>query len=166
MKAIVATDKQGLIGIGKGQLPWKSKVDMNWFKEFTKGHTCIFGKNTYDEIPNTPLPHRNNIILSRTPITTDNKNEHYMTLDDIILLDDAVVCGGKQVYELLQPYITEIWITTIDQIIETDNPVYFPNWNWHNWGLVEPTIYKTDIINGKTTTLEIQHYKLMEENHD
>ena len=63
---IVAVGKSTELGfpIGvKGNLPWKCKEDMKWFKETTMGHVVIMGRNTYDSIGG-PLTGRKNIIVT------------------------------------------------------------------------------------------------------
>lgn len=63
-------------GIGKdGQLPWRLKKDMEFFKKMTtqtdnpdKKNVVIMGRKTWNSIPEKfrPLPKRINIILSKT----------------------------------------------------------------------------------------------------
>ena len=76
---VVAMDENAHIGyfnrsIGKYDLPWKCKVDIDFFKELTTtNHTgkipenqnvVIMGKNTYLSLPNKILPNRINIVVS------------------------------------------------------------------------------------------------------
>jgi dihydrofolate reductase len=76
---VVAMDKDAYIGYfnrsnGKYDLPWKCKVDMDFFKELTTTNNTgkipenqnivIMGKNTYLSLPNKILPNRINIVVS------------------------------------------------------------------------------------------------------
>jgi dihydrofolate reductase len=76
---VVAMDQDAHIGyfnrsIGKYAIPWKCKVDMDFFKDLTTtNHTgkipenqnvVIMGKNTYLSLPNKILPNRINIVVS------------------------------------------------------------------------------------------------------
>jgi dihydrofolate reductase len=59
MEAIYAVDSN--YGLSqKGIIPWKSKKDMIFFKNKTKNHIVIIGKNTYFSLLK-PLENRLNI---------------------------------------------------------------------------------------------------------
>jgi dihydrofolate reductase len=56
-------------GIGQaGQIPWKLKKDLAFFKQITQigkhKNTCIMGRSTYESIGRL-LPGRYNIVLSK-----------------------------------------------------------------------------------------------------
>ena len=62
---IAAVDKN--LAIGKnGQIPWKIKEDLKFFKEKTEGTSIIMGRSTFDSI-GRPLPNRKNIVMTRSP---------------------------------------------------------------------------------------------------
>lgn len=66
MLSIVAcTDSRGGIG-NKGHLLFDIKEDKHNFAMLTRGHTVLMGRATYDSLPNGALPHRRNIVISRT----------------------------------------------------------------------------------------------------
>ena len=72
---IAAVAKNGVIGKGN-DLPWQHgeiKGDLDRFKELTKGHPIIMGRATYESI-GKPLPHRLNIVLSRSNPKYSEKN--------------------------------------------------------------------------------------------
>lgn len=49
LNVIVALDKQG--GYAKdGKIPWHFKCDFKHFQNMTKGHICIMGRNTYEDM--------------------------------------------------------------------------------------------------------------------
>ena len=50
MKAIIAVNNLGFIGIGNGML-WKSSEDFKHFKEKTMGGRLLVGYNTSLELP-------------------------------------------------------------------------------------------------------------------
>jgi len=87
IEAIVAVD-QGF-GLAKnGQIPWKSKTDMNFFKATTTNNIIVMGSKTLLSLRNAlPLPNRLNIVLTREPslFTNDPK---YKDLNNIIFLDE------------------------------------------------------------------------------
>ena len=73
---IAATSTNGGIGIN-GQLPWRNKTDMKYFRNVTtqridetKINAVIMGRKTFESLNFRPLPNRLNIcITSRSPAT-------------------------------------------------------------------------------------------------
>ncbi|MBT3340102.1 MAG: dihydrofolate reductase [Planctomycetes bacterium] len=106
---ILACDEAGGIGL-KGDLPWRLKADLAYFKKTTLGegnNAVIMGRKTWFSIPEKfrPLPGRKNIVLS------SKKTMHYPegvtrvdSLDDALEIcqadniDEVFVIGGGQVY--------------------------------------------------------------------
>lgn len=146
LEAILAVDEN--FGLSKnGIIPWKNKTDMTFFKTKTTGHTVIMGSNTLLSLPRgQPLPDRLNIVLTNDGEKYKNQ---YVGVDNIIFydylelihylkeLDDQInninennikdeinkpiyVIGGKQIYELLMPFCSKIWLTTIKGNYECD----------------------------------------------
>ena len=89
-EAIVATD-QGF-GLAKnGQIPWKSKTDMKFFREQTTGCIIIMGSTTLLSLPNAmPLPNRLNIVVTRTPAKFTCYPK-YSQLDNILFWDEETL---------------------------------------------------------------------------
>lgn len=132
IEAIVAVDSKN--GIAKdGKIPWKSKVDMKFFREQTTGSIIIMGSTTLLSLPNAlPLPNRLNIVVTRTPAKFTCYPK-YSQLDNILFWDEdslfkflnnqdlnktnnykkIFVIGGQQIYKLLMPFCSSIWITRI-----------------------------------------------------
>jgi len=139
IEAIVAVD-QGF-GLAKnGQIPWKSKTDMNFFKTTTTNNIIIMGSKTLLSLRNAlPLPNRLNIVLTRDPsyFTNDAK---YNDLDNIIFVDEneldsflkdpnsliksehnkylksdykIFIIGGEQIYSKYCSKCSTIWLTKI-----------------------------------------------------
>lgn len=125
IEAIVALDED--YGLAKnGNIPWKNKEDMKFFKQKTIGNIVIMGSKTLLSLPNqSPLGNRFNIIL------TNNKQdflEKYSSYSNICfynyeeLMDyinnvetdkTIYVIGGKQIYDLLLPLCNKIWVSII-----------------------------------------------------
>jgi len=132
IEAIVAVDSKN--GIAKdGKIPWKSKTDMKFFREKTTGSIIIMGTTTFLSLPNSmPLPNRINIVVTRRP-SKYTCYPKYSQLDNIFFWDeDALfkflnnqdlnkkgdykkifVIGGQQIYNLLLPFCSSIWVTKI-----------------------------------------------------
>ena len=107
MKAIIAVNKEGYIGL-KGKLPWgKNSDDLKHFKKLTYGQTLLVGHNTLLELP----------ILKDRILIMDIKGEINLDVDWCI--------GGKKTYEKYAPYFTELHISYIDD--STSGDTKFPD---------------------------------------
>jgi dihydrofolate reductase len=99
MKAVIAVNNLGFIGLNNG-LPWPpNKEDFKHFKSLTMGSTLIVGHNTHQILP--PLKGREIILVDR-----DIPLLHYLQYDWCI--------GGKKTYESFCPYFTELHISHIN----------------------------------------------------
>jgi len=145
MEAIYAIDSN--YGLSqKGNIPWKCKKDMIFFKDKTKNNIVIMGKNTYFSLLK-PLENRLNIILTKYPhiysdemkkydnvIFTDNDNidlisierEKYPFLQENYKI---FIIGGKQIYEKFIPKCKYIWITQLKKDYSCD---LFINYDYSN----------------------------------
>jgi dihydrofolate reductase len=134
MKIIVATDEMG--GIAKdGQIPWKCKVDMDFFRMMTIGSTVVMGSKTFDSLPKE-LPFRNHIIITRNP--EKYPTHKCMRLGDFYNFSpegETWVVGGEFIYEAVihDRRITQIYQSVISGNYECDK--FFPqipNWFYQN----------------------------------
>lgn len=142
VEAIVAIDNN--YGIAKnGQIPWKSKSDMLFFKQKTINNIVIMGTKTLLSLPKgKPLVDRLNIVVTHN--TNKYVNEKYdnllfvneTTLFDFIhdpkkyiLIDNhkylkndykMYIIGGQQIYNLLYKYCSTIWLTKIKANYQCD----------------------------------------------
>ena len=145
-EAIVALDQK--FGLAKnGQIPWKSKTDMNFFKTITTNNIVVMGSKTLLSLRNAnPLPNRLNIILTRDPSKFAN-DDKYKDLDNILFLDEIMfksfvkdpsvlikeeynkflkndpkifIIGGEQIYKAYCNICSTIWLTKIKANYECD----------------------------------------------
>ena len=144
MYAILAYDMNN--GISKnGEIPWKSKTDINFFYNITKGNIVIMGKNTFLSLPENcrPLKNRLNIVLTTNPqlYSEDNKykfndgliftSNHYVYQEILqnkekynrsFLNPDfkIIIIGGKQIYDIYFPLCKTVWVTRIKKNYKCD----------------------------------------------
>lgn len=131
MKWIVAADERG--GIGKnGGLLVRIPSDVKYFREKTLGKTVIMGRATLETFPGgKPLPHRRNIVLSRT-LTESADYEVCRSVEELLRLvasekpDDLFVIGGGQIYDQLLPYCDEAFVTEIRGVYDADTVITLP----------------------------------------
>lgn len=113
---IFAVDEGGAIGCD-GALPWKhNKDDMHWFQHATLS-TCVFmGRNTWESLPQKPLPKRKNIVVSSKYLSARDRclfadferrvhEEHEKT--------DVFIIGGAQLLLAARHLLTNIFISRI-----------------------------------------------------
>jgi len=106
--------------IGKnGQLPWHLSDDLKFFKELTSGNAVLMGRKTFDSI-GRPLPNRKNIIISKSLQRAHEGTILVKSIEEIFseglgITGDLYVIGGAQVYELLMPHTTELFLSYIHQ---------------------------------------------------
>lgn len=142
---VVATDEN--LGIGlKGDLPWKIKSDLKYFRDLTsltkdksKKNAVIMGRTTWESIPEKfrPLPNRLNIILSRNQTMSVNGAELANSIDQALEIskrnsaENCFVIGGGKVYQeaIHSPFCQSIYITEIKGNFSCDT--FFPNFKNH-----------------------------------
>ena len=142
---VVALGPNGVIG-DKTSLLWHSKKDFEFFKFVTMGKPCIFGYNTFFNLPAYPLKNRLNIVASLdytkdSVVSTGNGSYiEVPSVEEGLILssnyDDVVICGGRSIYEyvLKNKLVNRIYFSEINSLelrkkIETLNEAdlaYFP----------------------------------------
>lgn len=83
IRAILACDENGGIGLN-GTMPWNTNHrDMQWFKDQTTGHVVVMGSKTWSApgMPK-PLPRRYNVVVTSKQDEYPGANE-YISGDDI-----------------------------------------------------------------------------------
>ncbi len=110
-----------IIGI-ENKLPWHLGTDLKHFKRRTIGHAIIMGRKTYESI-GKPLPNRENIVLSRSPIQEVDGLKWAPNVETALLLADSFaicnfqkqfyVIGGEEIYRLFERFINKVFITEV-----------------------------------------------------
>ena len=140
--ASVAVGPYDVIGLN-GSMPWHSKQDFYHFKAITIPYPCIFGRNTYDNMPKKPLPKRLNIVCSSKYNNETKDGIFYAsTLENAIDFaknntdqDKIFICGGAIIYKYALEhnlidvmYLTKIYDEKLmQQVLNNRNTfTYFP----------------------------------------
>lgn len=138
---VVAMTEDYVIG-NHGKLPWYLPEDLRWFKKITSSgtKTMIMGRRTFESLPRI-LPGRNHIILTKNSCYPA-KGENIRVLHDIISLapyiqskEEYYVIGGSEVFSLLFPFTSRIYLTIIHHNFQGDT--YFPKFNKNEWKVAE-----------------------------
>jgi dihydrofolate reductase len=136
---IVAAAENGVIGRDNA-LPWHLPRDLQYFKRMTLGKPVIMGRRTYDEI-GRPLPGRRNFVVSRQREYSPQGVTVNESLDAALEsaaaqafidgVEEVMVIGGAQLYELALPVADRLYLTRVHAEIRGDT--VFPEVDWDNW---------------------------------
>jgi len=139
LSVIVAAAENGVIGRNNA-LPWHISEDLQYFKRRTLGKPVIMGRKTYESI-GRPLPGRTNIVISRDLSYAAEGIQVVASLEaavqrcnDIALIDgieEAVVMGGAQIYDLALPMADCLYLTEVHAEVEGD--AVMPPVDWTQW---------------------------------
>ncbi|HEX2746799.1 MAG TPA: dihydrofolate reductase [Verrucomicrobiales bacterium] len=123
-KAVAAMAANRVIG-RDGALPWRLPEDMKFFRTLTTGHPVVMGRKTWDSL-GRPLPNRRNIVLSRSmrPVEGAEVVGSVEELKSLGLTGDVYVIGGAEIYRLLMPECTVVYLTVLTA--EADGDTRFP----------------------------------------
>jgi dihydrofolate reductase len=132
---IVAYDQNRGIG-ASGDLLWQRDLpaDLRRFRDLTTGNAIIMGRKTYDSI-GQPLPHRQNIVISRQPriiegaIVVGSLEEAYAAVDPD---KEPFIIGGGEIYWLALPDADRIFATEVNATFPQAT-VFFPTIDLTEW---------------------------------
>ncbi|MEO1028439.1 MAG: dihydrofolate reductase [Pseudomonadota bacterium] len=157
---IVARANNGVIG-RDGDLPWRLRDDMAFFKSQTTGKPVIMGRKTWDSFPKRPLPKRQNIILTRNSNLQAPGAWVYSDLETALsaaqsmavqqATDEVFIIGGAQLYTMALPRTERLYLTEIDADIDGDT--YFPDVSEEDWDEVWSKSYPADERNNHKFTI-------------
>ena len=156
MLSIIACISQTNRAIGyQNRLLYHIKSDLTRFRELTTGHTIIMGRKTYESLPNGALPHRRNIVVSRSMKEMEGC-EVYPNLEAALKAaegktEETFIIGGESIYRQSLPAAHKLYLTVVDDTTVNDAEVndaaidatpqqadaFFPEINPKEWKLIE-----------------------------
>ena len=152
LKLVACVDKNWGLGFN-GNLLFHIDEDMKHFKKLTINNIVIMGRKTFESI-GKPLSDRRNIVFSKTlkdiegvEIVNDLESL-YSKLNELPNLNSVFVIGGGEIYRQLLPFVSEAYITVVDEFKEAD--VYLTNFD-------ERDDFKCVKID-KNSIFEFRHY--------
>lgn len=137
LQLILATDKQGGIGLGN-KLPWRNKEETAFFRSMVRGKTIIISRKTLSEIPFMENLCGRVYVLSR--------KEEYSTFESITREcdpDEIVwVCGGAEVYKsaLKTRKVKKIVLSVVEGLYNCDSFCNIPR---EEWGIINMSKHDT-----------------------
>lgn len=152
MLSIIACISQTNRAIGyQNRLLYHIKSDLTRFRELTTGHTIIMGRKTYKSLPNGALPHRRNIVVSRS-LKEMEGCEVYPNLEAALKaaegeFGETFIIGGESIYRQSLPAARKLYLTVVDDTEINNNAAandapqqtdaFFPEINPEEWELIE-----------------------------
>ena len=152
MLSIIACISQTNRAIGyQNRLLYHIKSDLTRFRELTTGHTIIMGRKTYESLPNGALPHRRNIVVSRSMKKLEGC-EVYPNLEAALKaaegeFGETFIIGGESIYRQSLPAARKLYLTVVDDTEINNNAAandapqqadaFFPEINPKEWKLIE-----------------------------
>lgn len=152
MLSIIACISQTNRAIGyQNRLLYHIKSDLTRFRELTTGHTIIMGRKTYESLPNGALPHRRNIVVSRSMKKLEGC-EVYPNLEAALKaakgeFGETFIIGGESIYRQSLPAARKLYLTVVDDTKINNNAAandapqqadaFFPEINPKEWKLIE-----------------------------
>ncbi len=125
---IVAVAQNGIIG-NKGQIPWKMRSDMKFFRQTTMNKPVIMGRKTWESLK-APLVKRDNIVVTRQKDYVAEGAFIVPTIEEALSIahefalirsaNEIMIMGGGQIYELTKPLADKIYFTRIHKDVEGD----------------------------------------------
>ena len=142
MLSIIACISKKHRAIGyENRLLYHIKSDMTRFRELTTGHTIIMGRKTFESLPNGALPHRRNIVISKTREQIAGC-EVFASLEEALEArkeaaeDECFIIGGASIYEQALPFADKLYLTIVEKEPEHAD-TFFPEINPAEWEVTE-----------------------------
>lgn len=134
LSIIVAVAESNAIGNENKLLAYISD-DLKRFKEITKGHTVVMGRNTWFSLSNRPLPNRTNIVITNNPNETLEGAVTVFSIDEAIEKcpdnHESFIMGGAMVYKQFFPIADKLYLTKIHKEFIADT--FFPEITLDKW---------------------------------
>ena len=137
---VVAMGENRAIGLG-GDLPWRLRSDMKFFRKVTMGNPIVMGRRTFQSLPRV-LDGRLNVVLTR--------DEGFEAPDGVVVArslkeglgaaraecartgaSEIMIIGGEDVFREVLPQAGRIYLTEVRAAPEADT--WFPELDADAW---------------------------------
>lgn len=139
LSLIAAVAENGVIGRA-GDLPWRIKSELQYFKKTTLGKILIHGRRSFDAL-GKPLPGRDNIVITRDKEYTAPDALIVHSIEEALVLarkislekniDDIFIVGGAEIYKATLPKADRLYLTEIH--LKPEGDTFFPDFNRDEW---------------------------------
>lgn len=156
LSLIAAVAKNRAIGY-QNKLLFAIKEDMEHFKRLTMGHVIIMGRHTFESLPNGALPHRKNIVISKSQAVFKGCTRVSSFEEALAMCQkeaEVFVIGGEQVYKEAISQADKLYLTEIDALPQQAD-AFFPAYD--DWQLVAKEEHKKGKSKSLTFAFSIYH---------
>lgn len=117
---IAAINEDGVIG-KNGDIPWRYRGDFKLFRQLTLNSTVVMGRNTWNSLPNRPLPHRENLVVSRHA-DCDNVREAV----ELATHPTVWFIGGTRIYRDALAFADLVVLSIVPDVVQ-DADTFLPS---------------------------------------
>jgi dihydrofolate reductase len=156
LSLIAAVAKNRAIGY-QNKLLFAIKEDMEHFKRLTMGHVIIMGRHTFESLPNGALPHRKNIVISKSQTIFKGCTRASSFEEALGMCQkeaEVFVIGGEQVYKEAISQTDKLYLTEIDALPQQAD-AFFPAYD--DWQLVAKEEHKKSKSKSLAFAFSIYH---------
>lgn len=148
----------GTIGVNN-DIPWHIPEDFKHFKNTTLNSNIVMGRNTWESLPQKPLPGRRSLVLTSDRAYTASGAETLSNGQEIIrrskeLNENFWIIGGGKVYEYFMPYASRLRVTEVGYENTDTNSVKAP--------LIDKSLFKLVHESYKLTSKKGLTYQFFE----
>ena len=140
--------RNNVIGRDNG-LPWRLPEDLKHFKTVTMGKPVLMGRKTYESI-GKPLPGRTNLVLTRDTGWKAQGVVVVHSIGEALQGDEVAGIGGAEIFQLLIPLASRIYLTRIEADIPGDT--VFPPLDYSQWVQTDSREFAADERNAYDMT--------------
>lgn len=131
---IVAVAEDNGIGF-ENRLLTHISADLKRFKQITKGHTVVMGRNTWFSLPNRPLPNRTNIVITNVPGEVFEGAVTVYSIEEAMAKclenEESFIIGGAMIYQQFFPLAHKLYLTKMHKTFPADT--FFPEVTLKEW---------------------------------
>jgi dihydrofolate reductase len=152
-----AEDENGVIG-KDGTLPWNLPNDMKFFKEVTLTGNILMGRKTFESIPNPPLPHRKNVVMTRNEQFEYEGVTVFHSKEEVLKYAEESdrplhIIGGAVIFDLFVNEVDKLYRTLIHDSFDGDT--FMSPIDYSQFDLVEEKEGTVDEKNKHAHTFQI-----------
>lgn len=152
---IAAIASNDVIG-NRGKLPWRLRIDMQWFRALTLDCTVIMGRKTYQTLP-ALLRRRRHVVVTSKDLAVPSGVLLARSLTEALDRCEGgaapFVIGGARLFEEALTVANRMFITHVHADVEGD--VFFPAWDKQAWLVTWSQTFPAGLENDYPGTLTI-----------
>ncbi len=169
---IYAVSKNHVIG-QNNTIPWHLKDELGYFSKVTQDCILIMGRKTYESLPNSKLPGRHLIVVSKDHYSEINQSNAPRNVVSVASIDEALLTcnvmqrilgkkdiffiGGKEIISKGFTYASRVFVTVVDiEVTEHKTNVVVEPINSEVWNLVKLDHHKDASTGVSFTTMQYQ----------